>query len=300
MNISPKELHFGPLWFIPGEKGGRYPFSHSLFIEDAGIIIDPASNRERLRELGKHKVRAVWLSHWHEDHLTYLDLFSDVPLYISKKDYPPLTDIEVFLDWYGLEGEHRIYWHRFVMEKFHYRSREVTGFLEEDCVLKSGSLRVKLIPTPGHTPGHLAFYFPELEIAFIGDYDLTPFGPWYGDRFSSIEDTLKSIEVLKSLNAKIYLTGHETGVFYQPGDEIWRKYVDVIFQREARLMEFLKEPRSMKEIVDACFVYGKPREPKGFFEFGEWAIMSKHLEKLLREEKAIKLPDERYVLISHR
>ncbi|MCX7817231.1 MAG: MBL fold metallo-hydrolase [Syntrophales bacterium] len=300
MDNLPREMHFGPLWFIPGEKGGRYPFSHSLFLEvgDGGIIVDPASHMERLQELRKNKIHAVWLSHWHEDHFTYLDLFNNVPIFISKDDYPPLTDIDVFLDWYGLEGEYRSYWHTLVMEKFHYRPREMAGFLEGDSVLDLGSLKVKIIHCPGHTPGHLAFYFPALEIAFIGDYDLTPFGPWYGDRFSSIEDTLRSIELLRSLKAKIYITGHETGVFFQPDEEVWERYRNVIFQRETRLMEFLQEPRTIKEIVNACFVYGKPREPKGFFEFGEWAIMSKHLEKLIREEKAVKLPDDRYILLS--
>jgi hypothetical protein len=34
-------------------------------------------------------------------------------------------------------------------------------------------------------------------------------------------------------------------------------------------------------------VYRKPREPKEFYEWGEGAIMSKHLERLMRSGTAI-------------
>jgi len=39
---------FGPIRFIPGENRGKYPFCHSLYIDGVGILIDPASDRDRL------------------------------------------------------------------------------------------------------------------------------------------------------------------------------------------------------------------------------------------------------------
>jgi glyoxylase-like metal-dependent hydrolase (beta-lactamase superfamily II) len=46
------------------------PFCHSPYIEGAGVLIDPASDRNRMKRLReKSGVKAVWLSHWHEDHL---------------------------------------------------------------------------------------------------------------------------------------------------------------------------------------------------------------------------------------
>ncbi len=38
---------------------------------------------------------------------------------------------------------------------------------------------------------------------FLGDYDLTRFGPWYGDVYSSIEDTIISISRLKKIPAGV-------------------------------------------------------------------------------------------------
>ena len=79
-----EEQRWCPVWFIPGQNKGSYPYCHSLYIEGAGILIDPASDRERLIQLRKeHGVNAVLLSHWHEDHLMHLDLFDDLPLWIS-------------------------------------------------------------------------------------------------------------------------------------------------------------------------------------------------------------------------
>ena len=33
------EKHFGPIWFIPGDNEGKYPFCHSIYIEGPGILI---------------------------------------------------------------------------------------------------------------------------------------------------------------------------------------------------------------------------------------------------------------------
>lgn len=284
-NAHPRDRQFGPVRFLPGEKGGRYPYCHSLYIEDARIIVDPASNPKLLGEIGKKNgVAAIWLSHWHEDHFTYLDIFDGRPIYISAADEPPLTDIEVLLDWYGLHGTYRDFWRREIEGTFHYRPRPMAGHLKGGTVTLSGGLKVEIIPTPGHTPGHLALYFTELAVIFLGDYDLTPFGPWYGDRHSSIEETLASLDKLESLPASVLLTGHEQGIYESPEPELWRRYRQVIFKREEKLIDFLQTPRSLDDIVRACIVYGKPREPKEFFEFGERAIMEKHLGRLLRRD----------------
>ncbi len=43
--------------------------------------------------------------------------------------------------------------------------------------------------------------YPDNDILFLGDYDLTPFGPWYGDVESSIEQTISSINMLQQIPA---------------------------------------------------------------------------------------------------
>jgi hypothetical protein len=48
----------------------------------------------------------------------------------------------------------------------------------------------------------------------------------------------------------------------------------------------------LDEIVEAWIVYGRPREPKAFYEFGERALMKKHLERLMRLGRVLKEKDQ--------
>jgi hydroxyacylglutathione hydrolase len=291
-----EEKHFGPIWFIPGEQGGRYPFCHSVYIEGAGLLIDPASDRERLIQLRADPgVKGIWLSHWHEDHLMHLDLFDDVPLRISALDAPPISGLDSFMDAYGMDqADEREYWREILTTSFHFKPRTPTGFLTAGTQRSVGGLTMEILSTPGHTPGHTAFFFPEQGVLFMGDYDLTKFGPWYGDVGSSIEETIVSIKRLKKVPAQVWITGHETGLFEADPGELWKRYLDVISIREEKLLDLLKQPRTFNDIVEAWIIYGKPREPKAFFAFGERAHMKKHLEKLMRQG-IVRREGERYV-----
>lgn len=280
-----EEERFGPIRFIRGDNRGRYPFCHSIYVEDAGILIDPASNRNYMTSLQKKHLQAIWLTHWHEDHIMHLDLFEDVPLWISARDAPPLSATEVFLQWYGFDYEdERNLFKALLKDQFHFKSRKPARFLQDGEIIQLGSITVEVIPAPGHTPGHVALFFRKPEILFMGDYDLTPFGPWYGDVYSSIEDTIASLARLKKIPAQIWLTSHDKGIFKHSPGILWEQYEGVIYEREKKLLKVLERPSTLEEIVDSWIIYGKPKEPRAFFIFGERAHMKKHLENLTKRE----------------
>ncbi len=289
-----EEKNFGPIRFIPGINRGKYPHCHSFYIEDAKILIDPASDRDRLKKLRDEEgVEQVWLSHWHEDHFMDLDLFDDLPLGIHPLDAPPLSDVESFLDAYDIEAPaFRDSWRSIVTEMFHFRPRVPEIALEEGT-RDLGGLTVDILHTPGHTPGHLCFYFKDAGILFLGDYDLTAFGPWYGDRDSNISATIASVRKLEQLPAQTWLTCHETGIFEKQAERLWSDYLEVIKTRENKLLEFLAESRSTEEIINAWIVYRKEREPINFYRFAEWAIMKKHLEGLIETGRVV-FEDDHY------
>ena len=292
------DVQLGRVRFIRGDNDGKYPFNHSVYLEgrDCRVVIDPSCGLQKLSDLKQTaRVDQVWLSHWHEDHLGFLYLFEHCPLRISEKDFPPLTDLEIFLDWYNIKDEHlRKLWKNIVLNNFNYRPQKDALFFRDEETIDLGSLKVQVIATPGHTPGHLSFFFPDEEILFLGDYDLTTFGPWYGDLYSSIEQTIQSIRRLKSISARGWIASHNTGFFESNPGTLWDDYENIIYQREEKILNFLKEPKSLDDIAGAWLIYGRPREPKEFFESNERALVTKHIEYLERNGKVI-LDENRYV-----
>jgi len=277
------EMRFGPVQFVPGSNSGKYPYCHSLYVEaDLKVVIDPASDRKRLLQLLEGPgVDAAWLSHWHEDHFMYLDLFDEKELWISELDAPPLESLERFLDCYGMNEEERQSWAKTMVDLFHFKPRRADRFFTGEEVIDLGGVTVEVIPTPGHTPGHCSFFFREPEVLFLGDYDLTRFGPWYGDVRSDIEAIIASVNRLRAIPARVWIASHETGVFQVEPGALWDRYLSVIREREEKLLGFLSEPRKISEIVEAGLIYGKNREPKEFYDFGERALMGKHLDRLI-------------------
>jgi glyoxylase-like metal-dependent hydrolase (beta-lactamase superfamily II) len=284
------DRQFGRIRFVGGESGGRYPFNHSLYLmgDRVRVIVDPACSLDKLRRIKEEGVDCVWLSHWHEDHIHYINLFENRPLWMSKRDFPPLTDMNIFLDWYGLYNEaQRAYWIKVMLEDFDYKPRESACFLEDDAVIDLGGISAQVIATPGHTPGHLSFFFPEEELLFVGDYDLTSFGPWYGDVGSSIEETLHSIRRLKAIPARRWVAAHNAGVYESNPGPLWDAYENIVHERQQKLLNFVDGPKTLEEICEAWIIYGRPREPKEFFEFNEKVMIGKHLDYSLRKGQMI-------------
>jgi glyoxylase-like metal-dependent hydrolase (beta-lactamase superfamily II) len=302
MSQAAEETRIGGLVFLPGPNKGKYPHCHSLYVEGDRILIDPASDRERLARLKDEEgVDEVWLTHWHEDHFAHLDLFEDARLSIHALDEPPLGNIETFMDWYGMDRQAdenlRNTWKPLILEQFHFTPRKPHRLFSgnEEITLPSCG-KVKVIHAPGHTPGHCAFYFEDFSLLCTADYDLTPFGPWYGDPGSSMKDTAASVRALSQLNAKWVMTCHETGLFENPPESLWTDYTLVIQRREEALVTFLATgPKTMQQIVEQWIVYKKRREPIEFYSWGEKATMTKHLEALMKAGR-VQQTDNRYSL----
>jgi len=279
-----KDQQFGHVRFISGENKGRYPYSHSLYIEGARkrVLIDPASSLEKLIRLRDEEgVDAVWLSHWHEDHFKYLYLFEDRQLWLSERDFPPLADIEVMLDWCGAEdNDFRNYWLKNIQDNFSYQPRCEANFIKNGDIIDCGAVTVQAIATPGHTPGHMSFFFPEEEILFLGDYDLTSFGPWYGDLYSDIDESIQSLRRLKNITARIWLVSHEKGVYEENPGEVWQRYENNIYERDNKIIDSLRQPQTLDEIAARWIIYGKPRKPIIVFKFLERSLLKKHLQRL--------------------
>jgi len=274
---------------IPGINNGKYPYSHSLLIQDElTALIDPAAGQEFFEQLAKiKKIDVIILSHYHEDHFWFSYLFPDAEIWMPELDAPALENLDALLDAYRLHGAWREDWHKVMLEKYHYHERKKSRLLREGDVVSFGKNKMKVLHTPGHTQGHSCFHFPEQGVFFLADIDLSKFGPWYGDLGSDIDEFIASIKRVAEIDCNTFVVSHEGPMYASNIRKEAEAYLSVIEERDRKLKDFLKEPRTLDEIVNARLVYRKPREPKSFFDFGEWALMTKHLERMIKSGEVI-------------
>jgi glyoxylase-like metal-dependent hydrolase (beta-lactamase superfamily II) len=179
-------------------------------------------------------------------------------------------------------------WEKALKEQFFYSANpRASGFRDEHVLELGGGVRVRVIHTPGHTRGHCAFHIEPADVLYIGDIDLSSFGPYYGDAWSDLADFERSLRAVRAFEAKHYATFHHIGVvdretFLARMD----KFEAVIASREERLLAYLAEaPRTLAEIVKHRFVY-RPSDPVSFADPVERRSMEQHLARLLASGRA--------------
>ncbi len=136
------------------------------------------------------------------------------------------------------------------------------------------------------------------RFVYLGDIELTGFGPYYGDAWSSLSDFEASMRLLETVEAHWWLTFHHKGLI--EGRDTFltmlEKFSAMIGDRESRLLEYIREPRTLEEIVEHRFVY-RPGQTGFLTDFTERRSMLQHLERLISGGKVL-LADGRYQLIS--
>ncbi len=287
------------IFLIEGKKEGRYPHSHSLYIRDGGgVLVDCGSDIDEIHRLKEEEgLAAILMTHYHEDHFLFLSRFPDVEVWASEGDAPALEAFDVLLDWYGVAGTgQEPFFRNLFAQKFPYRPRKVARRLADRKRVRIGGTDAVPIIAPGHTPGHLCLHFPSEGILFLADYDLTAFGPWYGDKPAGIEEFRRSARMLAGIGAGVHVVSHENPVHKGRIAAKMEAYLSVIDRREESLREYLRQPRTREEITARRIVYGEGR-PGPWFDYGEWALMAKHLERMAARGEAVVFGD-RYALIS--
>lgn len=270
--------------FLQGTNGGRVPHANSLLIQDdVTAVIDTGADRGDLEEVATGCAPDLVINtHFHLDHSRGNRLFSGASILAHPWDARALSSEENYLQASGLARLGRDY----VLNYFYSRGSlpvcRVDGFLADGDVMDFGGTKARVIHTPGHTPGHCAFFFEEEEILFAGDIDLTSFGPWYGNPEADIIAFRDSIIKLRDLKPRLVLTGHLEPV-EENITERFNQYLAVLDRRDELLLEFLREPRALEAIVDAKLIYRKHPEPELVFRFFEEMMVLKHLAKLEQE-----------------
>lgn len=171
--------------------GGTWDVENNVWIigdESEVFVIDPAHDPAKIKDaVGNRAVKAVLLTHGHDDHIRYARKFADLvgaPIYLNPADRMFWQDV-----FPGTTPDHEI--------------------RDGDSFEVAGATLVAM-HTPGHSPGSTCFYAESLGTLFSGD-TLFIGGPGAtGRSYSSFETIIDSIrERLLSLPGETVVnTGH--------------------------------------------------------------------------------------------
>lgn len=299
MSALETDRPLGPhVTVLAGSRGGKYPDGNALLVRGCreAAIIDPAlAVRPRAGALGP--VAHVLNSHVHEDHVAGNGMFPTARWHVPAADHAGIRSLDGLMRIYGFDATAAAAFRRVVVEEFHFTPRPDADAFEDGFVLDLGEVEIRAIHAPGHTRGHSCFHILPDDVLYLGDIDLSSFGPYYGDAWSSLEDFERTLARVRAMDARWYATFHHVGVLDGRATFLERldRFAAVIARREAALCDFLTFPRTLDEIVAHRFVY-RPGDAVPFADAVERRSMTQHLDRLVREGRVRRLEPDRFVL----
>ena len=270
---------FDNIYLITTGKSSRFPYSCCFYINDkVKTIIDTPIDTSFAEMFTKRQVDLIINTHFHIDHCGCNFLFPQAKVIAHPYDIPAMKDYKVFEDFYGTEKynapDKLLSW-------LPWRPSNITGTMKDGDIIDLGNIKLEVIHTPGHTPGHCCLYWQEKGVLFSGDFDLTSFGPWYGNDVSNVDELINSLERLIALEPKVILSGHkgviDTNVKYR-----LQKYLDKVYANEQAIIKALATPYTLHELTYKKIIYGRWHEPESKFYFFEKMCLIVHLRRLLR------------------
>lgn len=283
MSINKVEL--GPVTVYLGEKSGKYPDGNQVVVRgaDQSLAFDTPLVSLTIPEVIRGVDRFV-LGHAHEDHLVGLHLAPDTPVEVPRADLPAVQSAEGLARHYGYQPATLAKVMPDLIRRFHYVPRpDATGYDDGASWDLGGGVRVRAIHMPGHTSGHTVLLVEPQAIAFIGDIDLTGFGPYYGDATSNLAQFRKTLIDIEHLPAKVWITSHHKAVIQDREQFLtllraFRKKVD---DRDSEIVAAIGDQwKSFDEIALRRFVY--PQDyASDFVPDVERYCLSQHLQALV-------------------
>jgi len=291
--IQPLSEEYSNIFFISGKQRARYPYSNSFLIGD--YLIDTGISPQYLRKLKKlYPINHVFLSHWHEDHVSGNYLLDKAKFYCHIKDKVPIEDISKILPLYNVRNTPVEEELRQLIIILKMKNIKIDALIKDGDIFNIGDdLKLKVLFTPGHTAGHCAFYELKTKFAFLGDIDLFRY-PYYGNTDANLEDFEKSIAKIKKLDLDIVATGHRGVIEGKTKivEEI-EKYEEIIRERDERILSYFSErenPVRLGDFKGKNIIYRKYTAFKDFELIAEILMIGKHIDKfqnagIITEEK---------------
>ena len=263
-------------------------------------------SRKTISLLEEEKPDKAFVSHYHLDHSFWGPLVAEhskADLYIPRQEEGHLTDLECFLQKTAMDSGPNSpidAWTHLLKDIIGYRELKDYGVYDGSLKLRSGGVTMQCIEAPGHSPGHMAFYFLEAKALFVVDIGIDRFGPWYGWPDADLCLMVESILRLRSLETNVILTSH-SGILSSGLEEAWDGSLRALLTREREIREKLDKGTSRETIVDEG-IYYKMRLPRSepqrsFRMMWEGNIFDHHMALINNGSLAGSFPELRKIRI---
>lgn len=276
---------------VQGPKKARYPYCNCLYIDggEAKVLIDTGCGKNDIGHLLEQRIDVVINSHFHEDHILNNSYFASSEVWAHRLDAPAISSMEVFKSFYGFVEEEERKWADKFIESMGLKAVPVTRELEDGDVLDFGRVKLDVVFTPGHTPGHCCFFIEKEGMLFAADIDLSQFGPWYGHACSDLDDLLRSVNKCIEIGPKIVITGHGSGIVKDDIPHRMRAFAEVVLRKEELVLSFLKErPHTLDELAEKKIFYSSEPIDDPFYALSERMAIEQHLRRLMKNGEIAK------------
>lgn len=279
------ELRFGPVSVHLGQKSGKYPDGNQVLVRGADVrtAFDTPLVANRIGP-DFDEVELVILGHVHEDHMAGLHRVPRARVEVHEADLEAARSWEGLARHYGYPDEVLATMKTDIERQFHYVPRpDAVGYRHGATWDLGGGVRVRAHHLPGHTAGHCALVVESEGLAFIGDIDLSGFGPYYGDGCSSLADFRRTLADVATLDARVWVTSHHRAVLTDRAAflEALARFAARIDERSERLVEMLADgPQTIAQLARRHLLY--PPGHEGLFtDAVERRSIGMHLEELV-------------------
>ncbi|MBI3370446.1 MAG: MBL fold metallo-hydrolase [Betaproteobacteria bacterium] len=282
--MSVPTFTLGPVTVYFGEKSGKYPDGNQVVVRgrDATAAFDTPLVANRLGPV-LDAVDLVILGHVHEDHMAGLHRMPAVRVFAPKLDLAAAQSWDGLARHYGYRRQVLAEMRAKIERDFHYVPRPDAIGYPDGHVWNLGGVQVRAVHMPGHTAGHCVLLVEPEGVAFIGDIDLTGFGPYYGDGCSSLAAFRQTVDRIADLPARTWVTSHHKGVITERARflELLNAFREKFDLRAQSILGALAaQPRSLDALVSHRFLY-PPGYQDVYIEDAERKTILEHLDELV-------------------
>lgn len=299
MNEAIPSVTFGPVTVYFGDRSGKYPDGNQLVVRgaEAVAVFDTPLVANRLPQVLAEADLAI-LGHVHEDHMAALHLLPQRPLFVHEADVAAARSWEAMARHYGYDDAVLQALRTRIERQFHYRPRpDAIAYADGHVWDLGGGVRVRALHLPGHTAGHSALIVEPEDLAFIGDIDLSGFGPYYGDASSDLAAFRRSLARLAELPLRVWVTSHHKGVVTGRAKflALLQAYAACLDERSERLLQMLQGgPRTLADLARERLLY-PPGHDELWVASAELRTIALHLDELLAAGRVRLLEDGRWM-----